>query len=68
MLPNMGTADRVGRILVAVVIGFLYFTGRIGGTVATVLAVIAVVFVLTSLVGRCPAYMPFGFSTCKRPG
>jgi hypothetical protein len=68
MPPNMGTADRVVRVLVAVAIAMLYFTGRIGGGLAAVLGVVAVVFVLTSLVGRCPAYLPFGFSTCKRPG
>jgi hypothetical protein len=67
MKPNMGTADRVVRILVAVAIGILYFTGRISGTLATVLGVVAVVFVLTSLVGRCPAYLPFGLSTCRPP-
>jgi hypothetical protein len=66
MQPNMGTADRVVRILVAVAIAFLYFTGRISGTLAVVLGVVAVTFVLTSLVGRCPAYLPFGISTCKR--
>jgi len=66
MHPNMGTADRVVRILAAVAIAVLYFTGQISGTLATVLGVVAVVFVLTSLVGRCPAYLPFGFSTCKR--
>jgi hypothetical protein len=68
MQPNMGTADRAVRILVAVAIAILYFTGRISGGLAAVLGVVAVAFVLTSLVGRCPAYMPFGFSTCKRPG
>ncbi|MGE0159932.1 MAG: DUF2892 domain-containing protein [Gemmatimonadales bacterium] len=67
MKPNMGAADRVARILVAVVIAILYFTGRIEGTLAAVLGVVALVFLLTSLVGRCPAYLPFGFSTCARP-
>ena len=67
MQPNMGAVDRVVRILIAVAIAILYVTGRIDGTLAAVLGVVAVVFVLTSLVGRCPAYLPFGFSTCKRP-
>ena len=67
MRPNMGTADRVVRILVAVAIAFLYVTDRINGTLATVLGVFAVIFVLTSFLGRCPAYLPFGFSTCKSP-
>jgi len=67
MKPNMGTADRVVRAIVAVVIAFLYFTGRISGTAAVVLAVIAVVFLATSLAGRCPLYVPFGISTRREP-
>ncbi len=63
MKANMGTADRVIRTLIAVVIGFLYFTGRVGGTLGIVLLVVAVAFLLTSLVSHCPGYLPFGFST-----
>jgi hypothetical protein len=68
MKKNMGTADRVIRILVAVVIGVLYFTGRISGTLAIILGIVAVVLVVTSLVAWCPAYLPFGMSTCKGSG
>lgn len=67
MHANMGTLDRVVRLAVALVIGALYFTGRISGTLAIVLVVVAVVFLLTSAVARCPAYMPFGLSTKKGP-
>ena len=67
MKKNMGTVDRTIRILVAIGIGFLYFTGRIGGTLAIVLGVIAVAFVITSFMGRCPAYVPLGISTDKEP-
>jgi hypothetical protein len=67
MAQNMGTVDRAIRILVAIGIAALYFTDRIGGTLAIVLGVIAVVFLVTSLVGRCPAYLPLGLSTCKKP-
>lgn len=66
MKTNMGTADRLIRALVVVAITALYFTGKIGGTLAIVLGVVAVVFLLTSLVGVCPAYLPFGLSTCRR--
>lgn len=59
----MGTADRLTRILVAIVIGVLYFTGHIGGMLAIILGVVAVVFLLTSLVARCPAYVPLKLST-----
>ncbi len=65
MQANMGNADRIIRILVALGIAFLYFTDRISGTVATVLGVIAIVFLVTSTAARCPAYSIFGFSTRK---
>jgi len=66
MKKNMGIADRVIRTLVAIVIGVLYFTDRIGGVLATILGVVALVFLLTSLVGRCPAYGPLKLSTRKK--
>ena len=65
MKKNMGTLDRTIRIIVAIVIAALYYTGQISGTLAIVLGIVALVFVLTSLVGTCPAYLPFGLSTCK---
>ena len=65
MTKNMGTTDRVIRTLVAVAIAVLYFTGTIGGTLAIVLGIVAVVFLVTSLVGWCPSYLPFGLSTRK---
>jgi hypothetical protein len=63
MTKNMGGADRAIRILVALVLAWLYFTHRISGTIAIVLLVVAVVFLLTSFVAWCPAYSPFRFST-----
>ena len=67
MTKNMGTADRTIRILLAIVIAVLFFTGRISGTLAIILCVIAVAFLVTSLVGWCPAYLPVGLSTRKKP-
>ncbi len=63
MPKNMGSADRIIRIVLALVVAALYVTGQISGTAAIVLGVIAVVFLLTSAVGTCPAYLPFGIST-----
>jgi hypothetical protein len=68
MKRNMGTADRVIRTLVAVVIAVLYFTNVIGGTLALILGIIAVLFLLTSLVSWCPGYLPFGISTGGKEG
>lgn len=63
MTKNMGTADRVIRTTLAVVIAGLYIGGQISGTAALVLGVFAVAFLLTSLVSWCPAYVPLGLST-----
>jgi len=65
MKKNMGITDRVIRILIAVVIAALYFTEVISGTLGIVLMIVAIVFLLTSFIKFCPAYMPFGISTCK---
>ena len=65
MKKNMGTVDRTIRIVIAIAIAALYFTGRIGGTLALVLGFFAAVFVLTSFVGTCPLYIPLGLSTRK---
>jgi hypothetical protein len=64
MKKNMGSADRLVRVLVAAVIAVLYFTNVITGTLATVLLVAAGIFVLTSLVSFCPLYALVGVSTC----
>lgn len=66
MKKNMGTADRVIRTVVAVVIALLYFTGAISGTLAVVLSIVAIAFLLTSAIGFCPVYVPFRISTKKK--
>lgn len=67
MTKNMGTADRGIRTLLAVAVAALYFTGRISGTLAIVLGIVAIAFLASSLVGWCPSYVPFGLSTRKPP-
>lgn len=64
MKKNMGNADRIIRVILAAIIATLYFTEILTGTLGIVLLVLSVVFVLTSLVGFCPLYAPFGLSTC----
>ena len=61
----MGSFDRGFRLIVAAVIAYLFFTGKVEGTTGTVLMVLAVVFAGTSFAGVCPLYLPFGFSTIK---
>lgn len=66
MTKNMGSADRIIRLLVAVAIAALYFTNTISGTLAVILGIFAVVFVATSFMGFCPLYKPFKISTLKK--
>jgi hypothetical protein len=65
MKKNMGTTDRVIRLIAAVAVGVLYGLNLISGTVAIVLGIVAGAFLVTSLIGWCPMYLPFGISTCK---
>lgn len=62
----MGNPDRAFRLLVVLAIGIAYLMGALSGTPAIVLGVVAAAFLLTSLVGTCPAYLPFGLSTRRK--
>lgn len=66
MKPNMGSIDRILRVIVAIVIAILFFTNVISGTVGIIALVLAAVFVLTSAISFCPLYAPFGISTCPK--
>ena len=59
MNVNVGTVDRVIRLIVGISLITLAAMGKIGPW-----GYIGIVPVLTGLTRRCPAYMPFGISTC----
>ncbi len=63
MTKNMGNLDRALRLIVVLAIGIAYLMGALSGILAIVLGIVAAAFLLTSLVGTCPAYLPFGLST-----
>jgi len=65
MKKNMGNTDRIIRIIIAVVVVALFATNIISGLVATVLLVIAGIFVATSFVSFCPIYAIVGVRTCS---
>lgn len=65
MKANMGTSDKIIRVIIAVVIGILIYTNVLSDTLAIVLGVLGIVLLLTSLVGFCPLYTLFGIKTCK---
>ena len=66
MKKNMGTIDKVIRILIAVTIAILFFTNVISGTLGIILMILAAIFVITSFISFCPLYLPFGLSTNKK--
>lgn len=66
MKKNMGTVDRIIRLILVAIVLLLYFTGVISGTVAIILGVLAAIFFVTSLISFCPLYLPFGISTRKK--
>ncbi|WP_111682174.1 YgaP family membrane protein [Winogradskyella tangerina] len=65
MTKNMGTADRIIRIIIAAIVGVLYFNEVISGTLGIILLIVAGIFVLTSFISFCPLYAPFGIKTCS---
>ena len=64
MTKNMGNADRIIRSIIALIAAYLYFAGIVTGAFGIVLIIIAVVFLLTSLVSFCPLYALVGLKTC----
>ena len=65
MKKNMGSLDRITRLTLVVLVAVLYFTNVISGTLAIILGIFALIFLVTSLIGVCPLYMHFGISTRK---
>jgi len=66
MKKNMGNTDRIIRIVAALVIIALYYTGTINGTIAIIGLILSAIFIFTSFVSFCPLYLPFGISTRKK--
>jgi hypothetical protein len=67
MKKNMGSADRIIRVLLALVFSVLYMTNVVTGTLGIVLVALGVIFLATSLINFCPLYTIFGIRTCPAP-
>ena len=61
----MGNLDRFIRTIIALNILFFYSRNLISGTVAIVLMVFAIIFLVTSLLAYCPLYSILGIHTNK---
>jgi hypothetical protein len=66
MKVNMNAWDRLLRLIIVLVIAVLLITHVLKGTLMIILGIIAVIFLITSLIGFCPLYTVFKFSTLKR--
>lgn len=66
MKRNMGTTDKIVRLLLAALIAILYFTGVLPAPVALIAGVIALIFIITSFLSFCPLYVPFKINTRKK--
>ena len=61
MKTNMGKIDRILRAILGIGLIGLAFVGP-----QTPWGWIGVIPLITALVGWCPAYLPFGISTCPK--
>lgn len=66
MKKNMGSVDKIIRVIVAIVFAVLFFTGTVAGVLGYALLAVGGVFVFTSIIGTCPLYLPLGIKTCKK--
>jgi Protein of unknown function (DUF2892) len=66
MKKNMGSTDKIIRIILAAVFAVLYFTGTVTGTLGLVLVILGGVFLATSLISFCPLYALVGLNTCPK--
>lgn len=66
MKKNMGVVDKTIRVIIAAVIALLYYFGVISGTLAIILMIFAIIFIVTSLISFCPLYTLLGINTGKK--
>jgi len=59
MKKNVGTIDQAFRIIVGLIILIL------GIIYSSWLGLIGLLTIVTAFTGKCPAYLPFGISSCK---
>lgn len=66
MKRNIGTTDKIIRLLIASTIAILYFTKQVSGVIALVLGIISLILMLTSFINFCPLYTILKINTLKR--
>lgn len=64
MKKNLGSLDRITRLIIVALMASLYFTEIVTGLLASILLVGSGVLLLTSLTGWCIFYAILGINTC----
>jgi len=65
MKTNVGTADKIIRILIALGFGALFISQTATGIWGYTLLALGGVLIVTAMVGFCPLYRLLGISTCR---
>ncbi len=65
MKCNVGSADRIVRVVLGLALLALGLFVIPGGVWGWILIVIGASSLVTGLASRCPAYAPFKINTCK---
>ena len=65
MKKNIGSIDKIIRLLVAVIAIYAAYTGMVASPWDYVLYAVAGIMVVTSFMGSCPLFSVFGINTCK---
>lgn len=66
MTKNMGIADRVIRMIIALILGILAITVNISGTWGIIVGIFSINLLVTSAIGWCPLYKSLGISTKRK--
>lgn len=66
MKKNVGTFDAIIRFIIAAGIGVMIYREILTGTLAILLGIVAVVLLITGLVGWCGIYRLLGIRTCPK--
>lgn len=64
MTANVGSTDKIVRLVLALVALVVALLTGLGSVLGIVLLVVAAVLAVTAFTGFCPLYRVFGLSTC----
>ena len=65
MKNNVGSIDKIIRIIIAIVAFYFAYTGKVENPWNYMLYAVSAIMVLTAILGTCPLFTIFGINTCK---